>query len=114
MATYHQVDVLDIATGATVGAITNPDISSLGWTVAAPTGNRVYAGSNGTINVIDTTTDTVAMSWPIGTNSPVTDNNIDIDIDDPSDLHNGCDSHTDRLRNTDLDDCRDAGQRQRK
>ena len=72
VATYHQVDVLDTATGATLGAITSPDMSSPGWTVAAPTGNRVYVGSNGKINVIDTTTDTVVMSWPIGTNSPVT------------------------------------------
>ncbi len=72
VATYHQVDVLDTATGAPVATITSPDMSSPGWTVAAPTGNRVYVGSNGKINVIDTTTDTVIMSWPIGTNSPVT------------------------------------------
>lgn len=71
-ATFNQVDVLDASNGSTVATITNASMTSPSWTVAAPTGNRVYVGSNGNINVIDTLTDTVVASWAIGHNSPVT------------------------------------------
>lgn len=71
VATFNQVDVLDAATGATLGAITDANLTSPTWTMAAPTGNRIYVGSNGYINVINSNTDAVVASWPIGSNSPV-------------------------------------------
>jgi hypothetical protein len=68
---FQYIEVIDAATGTTLSTIQDSSWSSPTWAVAAPVGNKIYAGTNLGIAVINSLTDAFTTLLPVTSNSPV-------------------------------------------
>ena len=68
---FQYIEVIDAATGTTLSTIQDSSWSSPTWAVAAPVGNKIYAGTNLGIAVINSLTDAFTTLLPVTSNSPI-------------------------------------------